>query len=142
MYIKGKFLSGMDALEEVWKVREYCGTAQHDSKDATAMHVLAYCVEEESKPVATGRVIYDGEDYWIDAICQTPNESEAYDDFVLKMLIYYAVQHGAEQIKATCDRSQGELYRKNRFVIVDENQKSGIITMLLKNAASHHCCGE
>lgn len=137
MYIKGKFVSGQE-LDEVKVVRESCGMEVSDTDDSMAIHVVAYCVDEETKPVATGRLRFDGEEYMIDAICRRPEETDDYTDFVLKMLIYQAVQHGAKQITAKCAAKQAGLYKRNRFVLVKETGEQCL--MHLENAAVHHCC--
>ena len=137
MYIKGKFVSGQE-LDEVKEVRSSCGLKLSDVDDSMAIHVVAYCVDEETKPVATGRLRFDGEEYTVDALCRRPEETDDYTDFVLKMLIYQAVQHGANQITALCDSQQAALYKRNRFTLLEET--SGFCTMVLENAAVHHCC--
>ena len=137
MYIKGKFVSGLE-LDEVIEVRNSCGMELEDTDDSMAIHVVAYCVDEETKPVATGRLRFDGEEYTVDALCRRPEENDDYTDFVLKMLIYQAVQHGANQITAFCNANQAVLYKRNRFVLLEE--MDGICTMKLENASVHHCC--
>lgn len=137
MYIKGKFVSGLE-LDEVIEVRNSCGMVLDDADDGMAIHVVAYCVDEETKPVATGRLRFDGEEYTIDALCRRSEESDDYTDFVLKMLIYQAVQHGANQITAFCNANQSVLYKRNRFVLLEEID--GVCTMKLENASVHHCC--
>ena len=64
MYIKGKFVSGLE-LDEVIEVRNSCGMELEDTDDGMAIHVVAYCVDEETKPVATGRLRFDGEEYTV-----------------------------------------------------------------------------
>ena len=137
MYIKGKFVSGQE-LDEVKEVRSSCGLELTDSDDNMSIHVVAYCVDEETKPVATGRLRFDGEEYTIDALCRRPEETDDYTDFVLKMLIYQAVQHGANRIVAVCDAAQAALYKRNRFALTEEN--AGQCIMCLENAAVHHFC--
>ena len=137
MYIKGKFVSGLE-LDEVIEVRNSCGMVLEDTDDSMAIHVVAYCVDEETKPVATGRLRFDGEEYTVDALCRRPEENDDYTDFVLKMLIYQAVQHGANQINAFCNADQLILYKRNRFVLLEEID--GFCTMRLDNASVHHCC--
>lgn len=137
MYIKGKFVSGQE-LDEVKEVRSSCGMEVSDTDDSMAIHVVAYCVDEETKPVATGRLRFDGEDYTIDALCCRPEENDDYTDFVLKMLIYQAVQHGANRIAALCDLSLASLYKRNRFTLLEKID--GVCIMQLENAAVHHCC--
>ena len=137
MYIKGKFVSGQE-LDEVREVRSSCGIDVTDADDSMAIHVVAYCVDEETKPVATGRLRFDGEEYTIDILCRRPEETDDYTDFVLKMLIYQAVQHGANRITAFCPAAQETLFFCNRFQLV--TQVEGICTMKLENAAVHHCC--
>ncbi len=137
MYIKGKFVSGQE-LDEVIEVRKSCGVELSDTNDGMSIHVVAYCVDEETKPVATGRLRFDGEEYTIDALCRRPEETDDYTDFVLKMLIYQAVQHGAKCITAECNPAQVSLYRRNRFVLVKED--AGRCILCLENASVHHCC--
>ena len=137
MYIKGKFVSGQE-LDEVKEVRNSCGFKLEDADDGMAIHVVAYCVDEETKPVAVGRLRFDGDEYTIDALCRRPEETDDYTDFVLKMLIYQAVQHGADQITANCPLEQTGLYKRNRFVLVEE--VAGQCRMLMENASVHHCC--
>ena len=137
MYIKGKFVSGQE-LDEVKEVRSSCGVEISDTDDSMAIHVVAYCVDEETKPVATGRLRFDGEEYTIDALCHCPEVTDDYTDFVLKMLVYQAVQHGANQIMAVCLSEHAALFKKNRFTFVEEI--NNVCTMCLKNAAVHHCC--
>ena len=95
-------------------------------------------LDEETKPVAAGRLRFDGEEYTIDILCRRPEETDDYADFVLKMLIYQAVQHGANRITAFCPAAQETLFFRNRFQLV--TQVEGICTMKLENAAVHHCC--
>lgn len=137
MYIKGKFVSGQE-LDEVKEVRRSCKITELDADDMMAIHVLAYCVDEETKPVATGRLRFDGEEYTVDTLCRRPDENDEYSDFVLKMLIYQAVQHGAEQITAICGPEQIKLFQRNRFVLKEETNEA--CRMILENAAVHHCC--
>ena len=137
MYIKGKFVSGQE-LDEVKEVRNSCGLESEDTDDGMAIHVVAYCVDEETKPVATGRLRFDGDEYMIDKLCRCPEENDDYTDFVLKMLIYQAVQHGANQISALCSSEQVPLYKRNRFILLEENDNT--CTMKLENATVHHCC--
>lgn len=138
MYIKGKFVSGQD-LDEVKEVRSSCGLNVSDPDDMMAIHVVAYCVDEESQPVAAGRLRFDGEEYTVDTLCRRPEETDDYMDFVLKMLIYQAVQHGAEQIVALCPAEQVTMFQRNRFKPVGEAE-DGNCKMLLVNASVHHCC--
>ncbi len=137
MYIKGKFVSGQE-LDEVKEVRESAGLQLSDADDGMAIHVVAYCVDEETKPVAVGRLRFDGDEYMIDALCRRPEETDDYTDFVLKMLIYQAVQHGANQIMAKCGLDQTVLYQRNRFTLLEE--AGGICKMCLRDASVHHCC--
>lgn len=137
MYIKGKFVSGQE-LDEVKEVRRNCKITEQDADDMMAIHVIAYCVDEETKPVATGRLRFDGEEYTVDTLCCCQEENDEYSDFVLKMLIYQAVQHGAEQITAVCVPEQVKLFLKNRFVLKEETKETYM--MKLENAAVHHCC--
>ena len=137
MYIKGKFVSGQE-LDEVKEVRSSCGMEVSDIDDAMAIHVVAYCVDEETKPVATGRLRFDGEEYTVDVLCRRPEETDDYLDFVLKMLIYQAVQHGAKEIVALCESGQLALFQRNRFKLVKDVDE--VCTMVLENAAVHHCC--
>ena len=137
MYIKGKFVSGQE-LDEVKEVRESAGLQLSDADDGMAIHVVAYCVDEETKPVAVGRLRFDGDEYMIDALCRRPEETDDYTDFVLKMLIYQAVQHGANQIMSNCSLEQAVLYKRNRFTLLEE--ADGICTMRLEKATVHHCC--
>lgn len=137
MYIKGKFVSGQE-LDEVQEIRRSCNMDEQYEEDTMAIHVVAYCVDEETKPVATGRLRFDGDEYTIDYLCRRPEETDDYTDFVLKMLIYQAVQHGAEQITAVCESKQIDLFRRNRFAVTQENDDTCM--MLLKEATVHHCC--
>jgi len=137
MYIKGKFVSGQE-LDEVKEVRSSCGMEVSNADDNMAIHVVAYCVDEETKPVAAGRLRFDGEEYTIDLLCRRPEETDDYVDFVLKMLIYQAVQHGANQIMACCMSEQQLLFQRNRFQLISEAE--GLCTMKMENATVHHCC--
>jgi len=137
MYIKGKIVSGQE-IDEVMEVRRTCGVEESALADAMAIHVVAYCVDEESKPVATGRLRFDGDAYKIDALCRRPEETDDYMDFVLKMLIYHAVQHGANQIYAECEQEQLAIYKRNRFTLLEET--CGVCSLCLENASVHHCC--
>lgn len=147
MYIKGRLVSGQE-LEEIWALRRMCvpqlatENDANDLDDMMAIHGLAYCVEDESKAVACARLRYDGDCYTIDRLFKLPEETEDYLDFVLKMLIYQAVQHGAKEIEANVFEAQLPLFQKNRFRLLEANTENGghCYAMRLEKADENHCC--
>lgn len=154
MYTKGKFISGTEDLTEIYQVRnqdtlykvlnekeEYDSCNETD--DSIAVHVIAYCIDDESKPIAAGKIIFDGEEYRIDHVyTSSVKEPEVYKEFILKMLIYKAFQNGANLVYAKKSRSNFQILNKIGFVDIcnkcEEIENNNF--MVLKKCDQHLCC--
>ncbi len=140
MYTKGKFYSGNEAIDEVKTVRISCGASESLAFDELSVHVVAYNVEDEITPVATERLMFDGEKYSLGAIFVVPGfENDGYEDFVLKMLIYHAFRSGAVKAFAYVPANQVEFFKSEGFIetgnVVDDD-----IELFITPAGIHRCC--
>ena len=116
MYIKGKISNGEENISEIEEVWEACGVKDREYQYRPAVYVIAYCVEEESRPVAVGRIQYDGDEYRIGGIYVKEEAVDSgYETFVIKMLLYYAFKQGAEKVYAVFDHRITKYYLSEGF---------------------------
>ena len=98
-----EFPENDELLAEVRKIREEVfvveqGTPaelEFDALDGRAVHLLVY---ENQKPVATGRIIFEGKDCFLGRIAVLKEKrGEGYGDLVVRALIRRAYNSGAEK---------------------------------------------
>lgn len=140
MYTKGKFYSGNEAIEEVKSVRIAAGSSASFDFDEISVHVVAYNVEDEVTPVATERLMFDGDSYSLGEIFVVPGfENDGYEDFVLKMLIYHAFRSGASKVFAYVPEKQVSFFESEGF-LKSENKVDDNIELYITPAGIHRCC--
>lgn len=141
MYIKGKFINTGDDLSDVNQVRTACKLGQLGQQDM-ATHVVAYCINEETRPVATAIIYFDGERYLIQDLCILPGEeNKEYDDFIIKMLLYKAFENGADEVEAEVEKQNLLSYQKIGFEPAEpQNMEGETLHMCMKKINMHRCC--
>lgn len=154
--IQGKLLSFNDNLEQVNIIRKQVLVEEleipeqivFDENDKNAIFVLVY---EESnikngvinKPVATGRIIYDGDNCIIDNIAVLKEyRQKKYGDFTVRMLINKAFTSGISEITVSTFPELLEFYKKIGFIFKEnkDDQYFKCIMMLNQNNVKTKCC--
>lgn len=154
--IQGKLLSFYDNLEQVNIIRKQVLVEElkipeqivFDENDKNAIFVLVY--EESNKkngvinnPVATGRIIYDGDNCIIDNIAVLKEyRQKKYGDFTVRMLINKAFTSGISEITVNTFPELLEFYSKIGFIFKEntDNQYYKCIMMLNQNNVKTKCC--
>lgn len=144
--VEGKFFSGQDDLQEIWQIRrevfveELGEQEEQDGNDAISMHALAYA---EGKPVATGRIRFDGWEFVIDKVAvRKEYRGMKYGDFIVRLLIDRAMMAGQGKIKLVCPKKTIDFFGKIGFDISVENAESDSQwkEMILNPTKIHKCC--
>lgn len=144
--VEGKFFSGQDDLWEIYQIRrevfkEELGEKEdQDKNDAVSMHVLAYA---DGKPVATGRIRFDGWEFVIDKVAVRKEfRGMKYGDFIVRLLIDRAMMAGQGEIKLVCQKKTIDFFGKIGFDISVENAESDSQwnEMILNPTKIHKCC--
>lgn len=140
--VQGKFFSGRDDLTEILQIRQevFGETGEEDEKDAVSMHVLAYA---DGKPVATGRIQFDGWEFVIDKVAvREAYRGMKYGDFIVRLLIDRALMTSQSKIKLVCSKKTIDFFGKIGFDISVENIESGgeWSEMILDPTKIHKCC--
>lgn len=144
--VEGKFFSGQDDLREIYQIRrevfkeELGEKEEQDKNDAVSMHVLAYA---DGKPVATGRIRFDGWEFVIDKVAARKEfRGMKYGDFIVRLLIDRAMMAGTGEIKLVCQKKTIDFFRKIGFDISVENAESDSQwnEMILNPTKIHKCC--
>lgn len=107
MLIQGKLLSYGSDLSEALEIRrqvfikEYqkSETEEFDEKDSLAIHVIVYEQSEQKRPIATGRIVFDGSVCEIGHIAVLKEyRNLKYGDFTVRMLINKAFVSGIHEV--------------------------------------------
>ncbi|MFU0827719.1 MAG: N-acetyltransferase domain-containing protein [Lachnoclostridium sp.] len=140
--VQGKYLHYGDDLSEVMNIRrkvfvEEQGISEEeefDEYDDQAIHALVYDVNNEKRPVATGRVYYDGNHYRIGKIAVLKEErGKYYGDFVVRLLINKAFLSGAEEVVVSAQKKVVPFYEKIGFKTYGESyEEAGTEHILMK----------
>lgn len=126
MLIQGKYLYLGNDLSEVYHIRSevFCkeiGIKEEDEKDSLDMqsvHVLIFSCDNTLKPVATGRISFDGNTYLITKVCVLKEErNKYYGDFAVRMLANKAFLSGAKDVIVETYIQNIEFYEKIGFAI-------------------------
>ena len=147
--IEGKYLYGNDDLSLVYDVRRqvFCDEMKisqkdlEDTLDSFGIHVIALNAQQV---IAVGRLLYDGERYTIDQIAVLKEcRRQKYGDFIVRMLIYRAMEAGAEKIYVDTFPEAEEFFASIGFEVTGEKfQENEIwyLPMELKVEKLHTCC--
>lgn len=133
MYVKGKYLWYGDDLSEAYEIRKKVFNEEQqipekvlfDELDKVSVHAIVY--DENEKPVASGRIARDEEEYRIGKIAVLPEaRGKKLGDFLVRMLVDKAYLAGAETIKVRAQLHAVGFYEKIGFkkagnVFVDSN---------------------
>lgn len=140
--IQGKYLYYGDDLSEVMNIRrkvfiEEQGVSEEeefDEYDDLAVHALVFDVNNENRPVATGRVYHDGNSYRIGRIAVLKEErGKDYGDFVVRLLINKAFLSGAEEVVISAQTKAVPFYEKIGFKPYGESYlEAGIEHIMMK----------
>jgi predicted GNAT family N-acyltransferase len=126
MLTQGKYLYFGDDISSVYHIRDevFCkeiGMMEQDEKDGmdiTSVHVLIFSCDNTMKPVATGRISFDGDTYLIDKVCVIKEErNKYYGDFVVRMLVNKAFLSGASEVLVETYIQNIEFYKKIGFIV-------------------------
>jgi predicted GNAT family N-acyltransferase len=149
MPVQGKYLYYGDDLSEAFQIRkevfqEEQGVSEKeefDEIDDLAIHVVVYSNDDLNKAVATGRVFFDGNDYYIGRIAVLKDErGKNYGDFAVRMLANKAFLAGANEILIHAQVSAVPFYEKIGFITYgDEFMEAGINHISMKLVAGSLC---
>jgi len=124
MYIKGTFLQSNDKLDDIFEIRKkvfqdelgILAEQERTEDDEYAIHAVAFKVEDESIPVATGRMILENGHFKIGRIAVLKDErGKQYGDFIVKMLVNKAFLSGAEEVHVGALEHAISFYNKIGF---------------------------
>lgn len=122
MYVKGKYLWYGDDLDDVFKIRrKVFGEEQKmseevlfDELDKVSVHAIVY--DENEKPVASGRIAKDGDEYRIGKIAVlADSRGKKFGDFLVRMLVDKAYLAGANTIMVRAQLHAVGFYEKIGF---------------------------
>jgi ribosomal protein S18 acetylase RimI-like enzyme len=109
MMIQGKILSYGNDLSDIYRIREkvfleelsYRPEVLLDEQDVMSLHVIVYEEAESKRPVATGRLTFDGTSCELDNLAVLKEfRNRKYGDFAVRMLLNKAFIAGI--VKVTC----------------------------------------
>lgn len=145
MYIQGKILKPGDELKEAIDIRKKVFIEEYgipydkefDDFDMLAIHAVAYERDDAAKKadredkkiaVATGRIIFDGENYKIDKVAVLKEyRNKKYGDFIVRLLLNKAFISGINEVDADAFASSEGFFKKIGFIRVsDEFLENGI----------------
>lgn len=125
--LKGKYIFGDEDISEALHVRrKVFKEEQHlnennenkDDIDEKSIIVVGYYNE---KPIATGRLYFDGVDYKISKIAVLHEyRGNNYGDFIVRMLIDKAFIFGAKSIHVISQGNAKSFYEKIGFKVIGE----------------------
>ncbi len=130
MLIQGKILSYGDDLSEAFTIRRKVFVEEQqipeeiefDELDSEAMHVIVYEESSSKKPVATGRIVYNGEQCHIGRFAVLKEyRGKLYGDFTVRMLLNKAFTAGINEVSLNAQISAEKFYEKIGFQRISEN---------------------
>lgn len=128
--IQGKLLYSSDDLSEVFRIRKIVFVdeqgiseeLERDDKDDQAIHAIVYCTEDSRIPVATGRIVYDGEVCKIGRIAVLKEyRNQGYGDFVVRLLVNKALTAGISSVVLHAQYHTVDFYKKIGFITEGES---------------------
>ncbi len=152
MLIQGKLLSYGSDLSEAFEIRkqvfikEYqrSESEEFDDQDSYAMHVIVYEQGTQNKPVATGRIVFDGTSCEIGHIAVLEGyRNRQYGDFTVRMLINKAFTSGIHEVSVTTPGKYTKFFEKIGFSL--REAKENIVPekeyiMIIRDGDVHTCC--
>ena len=123
--LEGRYLFFGDDLTDARRIRyevfekeqKVPHEIEFDNLDDEAIHVVVY---EDQKPVGTGRLLFDGENYKIGRIAVIKEErGKKYGDFVVRMLIDKAFLMGAKRVYANV-QLHSDVYKRQDIELSGE----------------------
>jgi predicted GNAT family N-acyltransferase len=152
MLIQGKLLSYGSDLSEALEIRrqvfvkEYQKSEEEefDELDPIAMHVIVYEQGDQKKPVATGRIVFDGSACEIGHIAVLKEyRHRQYGDFVVRMLINKAFTAGIHEVSVKVPGQLIDFFRKIGFRRKNTNEEmipDKEYDMTIYDGDVHTCC--
>ncbi len=152
MLIQGKLLSYGSDLSEAFEIRKQVFIDEYhkeltevfDEYDSFAMHVIVYEQNEKKKPVATGRIVFDG------SYCEISNiavlkeyRNRKYGDFAVRMLINKAFTSGIHDISVKVPGQLIDFYKKIGFSMKETITKvvpEKEYVMIIRDGDVQTCC--
>jgi N-acetylglutamate synthase-like GNAT family acetyltransferase len=128
MLIQGKFLSFGNDLSDVYMIRrkvfveELNGLQEIelDDQDDMSMNVIVYEEVGNMRPVATGRIIFDGTSCMIDQIAVLKEfRNKRYGDFTVRMLLNKAFTSGIHNVECITPAEIKEFFESIGFHTTD-----------------------
>lgn len=131
MLIQGKLLSYGSDLSEVMEIRRQVFVKEYqrreseefDEQESIAMHVLVFEQSDKKKPVATGRIVFDG------SICEIGHiavlkeyRRRQYGDFVVRMLINKAFTSGIHEVSVKAPGQLIDFFKKIGFTMKETEE--------------------
>ena len=121
--VKGKYLYYGDDLKDAFNIRKKVFHDENnieeellfDEYDNESIHAIVY--NENQKVVASGRIMFDGENYKLGRIAVLKEErGKMYGDFLVRMLVDKAFITGAEQVIVSAIENAIPFYKKIGFI--------------------------
>ena len=147
--VQGKYLYYGDDLSDVFNIRrkvfvEEQGVSEEeefDEYDNLSIHALVYDNSNNKKPVATGRVYYDGKNYRVGRIAVLKEErGKYYGDFIVRLLVNKAFLSGADEVIINAQVNAIPFYEKVGFRTYGEVfQEAGIDHIAMKVLLNSFC---
>lgn len=152
--IRGKYLTSMDDISEVLAVRKavfveeqgYSLDLERDKFDDMSVYALA--IDEDGKPVATGRLFINEEDkFMIGRVCTLKEyRGQGYADLVMRMLLYRALELNAPDVTISSQIPAMGFYARYGFeptgkITWDEGVEHRELLVRADNARLEGSCG-
>lgn len=146
MLIQGKLLSSGDDISLALNVRKkvfneelgFPEDAIFDSQDAYAIHAVAFQGNDQTKAVASGRIVYDGDSCELSYIGVLKDfRGNQYGDFIVRLLINKAFTAGVKIVYVNAELPLMEFYKKIGFNIgknsSEHSKNNSIIRMSISS---------
>ncbi len=143
MPIQGKYLYFKDDLSSVFEIRNKVFNynnekdySDRDGLDNEAIHVIVYSMDE-NRPVATGRINYDGNKYTISKVAVLEEERHKYyGDFAVRMLATKGFMAGGDVIYLDTLAEYTVFFEKIGFIVNnDYKENSKLVSMKLSSGS-------
>lgn len=150
--IQGKLLSYDSDLSEALEIRRQVFVKEYqrseaeefDEQDSIAIHVIVYEQGEQKKPVATGRIVFDGITCEIGHIAVLKEyRNREYGDFAVRMLINKAFTSGIHEVSVKAPGQLINFFQKIGFTLKETNKTimpDREYDMMICDGDVHTCC--
>ena len=146
--VRGRMLSGVDRLDDINLIQnkvfveELNIPADMGMDDAFCMHALA--LDEESKPCAIGKIMFDGDTFTISGVAVLAQyRRQKYGDFIVRLLVDKAIMSNASEMYSDVLEGTEKLFESIGFETCAQSYvKYGKtwIPMKLDVSNIHKCC--